>query len=186
MSCKLYFKSTHHAKWLHFTCYICIYFLYFLSWLLSNHLIVTVKLIIATVLASFSNVAYILWTDHMFNIQNPDLKNNYSCIYVLTYCMYLVTFNHCSPWQNTCILLAGVKENKTQCLHFRPLWPFPWKRKREAKPKASGTETGPNFCCTLQIAWFVMCLIWKSSSAVFSLSALVEEGSHRGVPETSL
>lgn len=60
------------------------------------------------------------------------------------------------------------------------------KKLKKAKLKASGTETSLNFCCTLQIAPFVMCLIWKSSGAVFGLSALVEEGSHRGVPEASL
>lgn len=58
--------------------------------------------------------------------------------------------------------------------------------KWKAKLKASGREIALSFCCALQIARFVLCLIWKSSSAVFSLSAPLEEGSHRVVPEASL
>lgn len=99
----------------------------------------------------------------------------------------LVTFCHWSQ-DKTHAFSQQVSKKTTQktasVLIFVLSDPFQLKENWKAKLKASGTETGKNYCRTLQIARFVMCLIWKSSSAVFSLSALVEEGSHRDVPQT--
>lgn len=62
------------------------------------------------------------------------------------------------------------QSSQVLALFFKFFFFLTQKENEKRKVKACGSKAGLTFCCALQIALFVMCLIWKSSSTVFSLS----------------